>query len=426
MKLSKTMKNFLKSLLRKNNLILIAIFLLAAGVRFYNFPNRVTFWSEQARSLIVSGNYIKEKFSLLGQEYFREDSNGHILYSGALFNYLLVPLLIISNYRPVTITVFFALLNLFTGFVIYWAIKRLYSVKLAILSLVLFLFNDFMIYHSLFIWNYNFLPIIGILTFYFSILNYRKPSTKNIFLLGLLSGIGISLQFLFILIALPVLVFNVWRNKKYVVSVALFVLGMALGNLPMLLFDLRHNFYHLRTLTQYLIDTLQGKSGASFSYYYLLPFWPVFALIGAWLIKKILRLNVVIGIVVLLLYFYFNLTSVRVLFNGPTGMPKGITVSDIDKASIAIANDTKSDFNVSEVLDFDKRAYVLRYFVEYEYGKKPLGVTEYPNLKLLYVLAQTEYNFDKSDIWEIKSGGSYNVTMLTDVGRGYAIYKLTK
>jgi hypothetical protein len=399
---------------------------LAGFERFYNFPDRVTFWSEQARSLIVSANYIKEKPSLLGQEYFREDSNSHILYSGALFNYALVPLLLISNYEPVTITVFFALLNLFTGFVIYWVVKRLYNVKLAVLSLILFLFNDFMIYHSLFIWNYNLLPLIGIFTFYFSILNHKKPNTKNIFILGLLSGIGISLQFLYILIALPVLVFNIWKNKKYIVSIITFILGVAIGNFPMLLFDLKHNFYHLRTLTQYLIDTLRGKSDAGFAYYYLLPFWPVFAIIGAWLVTKILKFNIAIGIIVLVLYFYFNLASSRVSFNSPTGMPKGITINDIEKASKIIVGDAKGNFNVSEVLDFDKRAYVLRYFVEYKYGKKPLDEVSYVNLKLLYVLAQNNYDFKKSSVWEVNAGGSYKLDKLTDVGQGYSIFKLER
>src|SRR5258706_9224659 len=108
------MKNFLKNLLKKNNILIIVILILASFVRFYNFPNRVTFWTEQARSLIVSANYIREKPSLLGQEYFRQDSNSHIIYSGALFNYSLLPLLVISNYDPVIITSYFTLLNLFT------------------------------------------------------------------------------------------------------------------------------------------------------------------------------------------------------------------------------------------------------------------------------------------------------------------------
>jgi hypothetical protein len=414
-------------ILNGKNLLLLIIILIAGIIRFYNFPNRVTFWSEQARILVVSADYIHYKPSLLGQPYFiREDINSHILYGGALFNYSLVPLLLISNYDPVIITVFFVLLNLVTGLTIYFLVKKMFSLPIAIVSCVLFLFNDWMIYHSLFIWSYNYLPLVGILVLYFSWCYIQKNNNLNIFLVGLVCGIGISLQYLFAPIALIVFAINFWKSKKKIVAIFLFGLGMALANLPMIIFDVRHNFYNISTLLQYFVDTINGRSNATFAYYYLLPFWPVFAVLGSYVIIKIIKWNKFVAAVIISVYMYLNLTSVRVSFFKPTGMPEGIKVADIDKASKMIANDAKGDFNIAEVLDFDKRAYVFRYFTEFKYGKKPLGETEYPNLKLLYVLAQKGYNFDKSGVWEIYSGGKYDVNLLSEVGQEYAVYKLTK
>ena len=172
------MKNYFKTFITKNNLILIAILVLACVPRFYNFPNRVTFWTEQARSLVVSANYIKEKPSLLGQEYFRQDSNSHIIYSGALFNYSLVPLLVISDYDPIKVTIYFAILNILTGLVVYLVTKNIINNKVAILASVLFLFNADMIYHSLFIWNYNYLPLVGILLFYYCFRYIKSKESK--------------------------------------------------------------------------------------------------------------------------------------------------------------------------------------------------------------------------------------------------------
>ena len=107
-------------------------------------------------------------------------------------------------------------------------------------------------------------------------------------------------------------------------------------------------------------------------------------------------------------------------------MPEGIITSDIDKASKIVASEVSGDFNVASVLDFDKRAYVLRYFTEYKYGKKPLGETQYQNIGQLYVLSQKGHNFDESDVWEIYAGGKYKINLLSEVGEGYAVYKLTK
>jgi len=420
------MKHYLKTFLTKNNLFLVLIFLLAAFVRFYNFPNRVTFWSEQARSLIVSANYIKEKPSLLGQEYFRQDSNSHVIYSGAYFNYSLVPLILISNYDPIVITVFFALLNLLTGFAIFWTVRKMFNNKIAIISTILFLFNDLMIYHSLFIWNYNYLPLVGILIFYLTFQNLKKENWKNIFAIGLLSGIGISLQILFAIIALPILIINIWKYSHKVKYTILFLFGLVLGNLPLVIFDLRHNFYQTRTILQYLIDTILGKSDAGFAYYYLLPFWPVFAILGGLLVWRIFKWDKIIAIFAIVIYIMINLTSQKISFKTSTGMPGNITVPEVDTASKAISMDVSSPFNISEVLDFDKRAYVFRYFLEFRYDKKPLSETEYQNIKLLYVLAPTNYDFNDSDTWEIKTGWPYIIKDIYNVGNGYFIYKLQK
>lgn len=420
------MKNFLKGFLRKNNWLLIAIFLIAAGVRFYNFPNRITFWSEQARSLIVSANYIKEKPSLLGQEYFREDSNAHTIYSGAIFNYSLVPLLLIFNYNPIPITGYFTVLNIFTGIVIFWTVRKMFGEKIAIFSTILFLFNDYMVYHSLFIWNYNYLPLIGILIFYLSYKFILKGGRRNIFLIGFLSGLGISFQILFLPIAVITLLVNIWRSKRKVTDTLFFASGLIIGNLPMVLFDIRHNFYQVRTLLQYLLDTMQGKSDAAFAYYYLLPFWPIFAVLAAWLMTKLSGNKKYILASVLAIYFLINISSSKINWSGPTGMPSGTTINVIALASEKISVDAKGSFNIAEVLDFDKRAYVLRYYLQFKNSKIPQGVADYPKASLLYVLSEKGYNFVTSNVWEVKSAGLTKISKLTHVGSGYAIYKLQK
>lgn len=424
--MQRNMKTFLKKLLNKEGLLLLVILVLAFTVRFYNFPDRITFWSEQARSLVTSANYIKDKPSLLGQEYFRVASNGHKIFSGAVFNYLLVPLLLVTNYDPVPITAFFAILNIFTGLVVYWTARKLFDERVAVFSVILFLFNNMMIYHSLFIWNYNLLPLVGILTFYFLVVQNKKPDYKNIFILGLLSGLGVSFQILYILIVPVVFIFGIWKSKKKFADTALFAVGLVIGNLPMILFDIRHNFYNFTALWQYMLDTFKGVSDAAFSYYYLLPFWPIVALLAGYLLSKVFKFNKYLSMVIVAIYLFLNLTSGKVSFKDSTGMPVGLTTSDISYASQIIANDVKGNFNVAEVLDFDKRAYILRYYVRFKYGIKPLGEIEYNNPPVVYVLSQKGYNFETSDTWEINAGGPYKISLLSDIGTGYGLYKLTK
>lgn len=420
------MKHLLSNWLNSNKIILFTIIILSFVVRFYNFPNRVNFGPEQARSLVTSAGYIHEKPSLLGQEYFRVASNGHKIFSGALFNYMLVPLLFVSNYNPVIVTAFFTFLNIITGIVIYVVAKKLLNNSVALFSLFIFLFNDIMIYHSFFIWNYNILPLIGIITLYYLVTLIKKPGTKYVFILGILSGLGVSLQLLYVLLLLPIFGFVIWKSKKRLTDSLVFLGGITLGNLPMVLFDIRHNFYNLTTLWQYAVDTFRGASDASFSYYYLLPLWPIFALLIGYILTKVNKFSRILSMFILLVYLFGNLTSTKVSVNKAIGMPEGLLTSDIDYAAKIIAQNADSNFNVVEDLDFDKRAYVLRYYLQYKYNKEPMGETEYTNPPVMYALVEKGYNFEDSHTWEINAGGPYKISLLSDIGDGYGLYKLTK
>lgn len=398
----------------KNFLILCSIFIFAYLVRFYNFEDRVIFWTEQARSLETSLGYL-EKPSLLGQEYFRQDSNSHIIYSGALFNWALLPVILFSKYDVIKITTFFGFLNILTGLLVFLVARRFFGIKTAFYSSILFLFNGLMIYHSLFIWNYNFLPLIGLMVFHLTLQNSSQYKLNIFFWLGLISGIGISLQIWFVVFALISLLVNMFKSKQKIYSLLLFLLGIIIGNLPLIIFDLRHDFYQIRTIWQYLLDTLNSVSDANFAYYYLLPLVPVVTIFFGWLLSKI---NFIFSVILISLYLLLNYKLQITNSN--------LTVSEIDFTTRIIYNDVKGDFNITSLIDFDKRFYAGRYLLRYIYQKNVLGVEEYKNIKTLYVLAPIDYNFQKSDTWEITAGGKYKILKMKNINNNYSLFKLTK
>lgn len=422
------MKTFFNRLSKRSKLLLVIIFVAATAIRFYNYSHRVSFSSEQARSLIVSSGYLK-KPSLLGQDYFiGHDSNGHVLFAGALFNYLLVPAVLITP-NVVPITVLFTLLNLATGYLIYWVGKKVFGEGVGIISALIFLFSDYMIYHSLFVWIYNPLPLIGISTAYLLYLYTKKQKVRYVLMTGFLSGVGISLQYLYAPVALAVGVFVIWKSRKKPSTIFAFAAAGAFANLPMIIFDLRHNFYNLQTILQMFLDALAGRGNAEtnyFVYYHFFPFWPLFAIAGGWILMKIYKVNKWFCLTVIAVYLFLNISSPRVNFNGPTSTPGGLYVSQIDEASRQITLDTKGPFNVVEVLDFDKQAFMLRYFVEYKYGKRPMDIESYPNAKTLYVLAPKNYDFSHTSVWEIYSGGQFETELFYSINNSYAIFKLSR
>ena len=416
----------LKLIKKYSEQILIAfIFISAFFVRFYNFGNRVNFGPEQARSLVVSASYLT-KFSLLGQEYFRVTSLGHKLFASAYFNYSLTPLILLFKYQPLPITFYFSLLNILTGFVLFLLIKKMLGKEVAFVSLVLFLFNRYMIYHSLFIWILNYLPLIGVLTVYwlFKLKKTKKP--LFVLLLGALCGVGFGLEYFYVITAFLILGYILFISKKKVQSFLIFSSGLILGNLPMLAFDIKHDFYHVRTFFQYILDTLNNPGQSSITYYHFLNFWPIVLILLAYLLVKYLKDKKNLIYVFLIIYIFINLNNRLVSFNSAVGMPQGLTWNGINLASRTIVNDDPVNFNVVSLFDFDRRGYILRYPLEFIYKKVPLGVEDYPNASTLYVFGPENYDFDSQDVWEIDSFKANKIEIFSKVQDGYYIFKLTK
>lgn len=406
--------------------LLGVIFLSGLFLRFYNFSERIIYGPEQARSLITASRNITERFSLLGQEYFRVTSKGHTLFYSPLFPYTLIPLILSANHNPLLVTLYFALLNVFTGILLYLIAKKVTNHSVAFFSLLLFFFNSYMVYHSLFLWPYNYLPLIGLLSFYLLYL-YRK-NQKEIYnlLLGFLGGVGFGLQYLFSPLVLLVLILVINKSKKRVVSAFVFLSGFVLGNFPMVLFDLRNNFYNTKTLFQYLIDTLGGNSDASFNYYYLLPLWPVFMMVGGFLMYLIYKKSKLASIAILIVYLFLNLNSPKVNLTKSLGMPDGLNWSEIITAAQTISEDNPSNFNVVTLLDFDTRGYILRYPLEGRYKTKPMGVEEYPQASTIYSLSRNDYDYENPLVWELQSFAPYKSEELKRLDESYSVYKLSK
>lgn len=423
----KNMKVFFKKLLTKNNLILILIIIFAFFVRFYNFSNRVTFGPEQAISLITSGEMIKGKFSLLGQENVqRITSDGHRIFSGSLFTYSLILLQIISKFEILPITAYFAILNVLTGVILYFIVRKIYSQKASVFALVLFSFSNLMIYHSLFIWILNYLPLVGILVFYFLYKFKNYESYKYVVILGILTGVGFSLEYLYLVFALASFIILCKFAKKKLKMAITFIFSATVPNLPLLLFDLRHDFYHIRTLIRYTQDVFQGKAFSGFAYYDLLPVIPLMIMLLAVLLERLYKRRKILTVGILAGYIVLNLGSGLVSFEEPTGMPKDLSVSNIMKVAKTISREEPKNYNVTVINDFDTRGHILRYPLEFIFNSHPNGVEDYPNSTTLYVLTLKGYNFFKSTPWEISSFGADEITEIENIGKDFSVYKLIK
>lgn len=407
----------------KNKKIWLAfgtIILLALVIRFYNFSNRINFSAEEGIALSVSSGYLKQ-FSFLGvPNVQRATATGHTLFAGAEFYYTLVPLILLFKGNPLPITAFFTFLNVFTGAVLFFVVKRFWKLKVAFLTLFLFLFNSYMINHSLYIWNLHYLPLIGVLSILFLM---QKSSLKRTFWLGLLSGIGFNLEFFYLFTAgLVFLILFVQTNKK-ILTFLVFSLSAAIGTFSILAFDLRHNGYHMWTLWNYFIDTLHKPGQNKITFYHFLQFWPLLALAGGLILS---RFKTWLVTIILVGYILYNLTNAEVDFDYSVDMPKGLVYADMDKAAQLIASQATQPYNIVFYPDQDFRAHAIRYLLTDIYHSYPEGIETYQSVNELYVVADRGQVFGNGDAWEVEVFGPVATEKITDLGKNSALFKLTK
>ncbi len=409
-------------------ILIIVLFAIGAFLRLYNFENRLIFGPEQAISLLTSASYL-EKPSLLGEVNLqRATSTGLNPYHGAYFNYLLVPLIVIFKYNPLPITYVFAFLNLFTALLFFFVTKKIFGKVTAVFALIYFLFSSKMIHHSLFIWNLNFLPLLGVLVLWIFINLYKKRQ-KIIypFWLGVIGGVGFGLQYLFFPFILLIFILSILFSKKKIQAVSVFFIGIIFGALTMVIFDLRHDFYYTRTLWLYLLDVINHRVVGGIHYYDFMYLIPYLFLFYAGVTTLLYKIRKPLCIIPLVAFILVNMNSPLINFNSSTGIVPGINLPVLESASSIISKaNPPSRFNVATLWDFDTQAHQLRYLLTYIYNKKPQPVDEYTNIDALYAFAPETYDIKNPKVYELMSYYPYKISEMGLTVPNFRLYKLTK
>lgn len=419
----------LSARLKKTIIVFGLLVSLGTLYRFYNFSDRINFSSEQGLALQTSADYLTNGFSFLGQRTFlRTTSVGHIIFSGALYNYSLVPLLKFFNYDPIPITVFFGVVNLLGGLTLFLIATKIFGRKAGLLTLFFYLTSAMMINHSLFIWILHYLPITFALTILSCfILKRKKGSVLHALLLGLYGGVGFNFEYFYLFTILGTFIWVTLFSDRKIRDLSLFIVGAFVGNFTMVIFDLRHDFYTVRGLWQYLLDTINNPGQSKIDLYHFFQFWPLLFLLLGFITAKLSHKSRWLALSVCVGYLAINLKLPLVDFTRPVGMPKDLNFSLIDRAAMLIGKDSPSDnFNVTSLPDADFRAYTLRYLVTYRYSKSPKPAENYSGIDTLYALAPNNFVPAPTSPWEVTAMGAKKVEKLADIGKSNALYKLTR
>ena len=368
------------------------------------------------------------KLRLIGPIVKSQIVDGRGFFTGPFLYYFLALLGIVTNWNVYVMTGIFTSLWILAFVAVFIWLKSKFDGLTALLVYVLLSFIPLFLPQSRSIWNPHFIPIFGILSFWF--LDRRKEKVIHYLLSGLFFGLALNVHFSAVLWipAYAFMVFYEVARKKFILwPWILFFLGAIVGELPYLIFELRHNFYNFSTfIFQLRSGGLVQASRFGSSYYYLYPLVPYAAFFLGYIINKQLtyKRRLPVTVFVVLVSMYFLILSLGSLGQTPI-YPRGLGMSEQKKIVNLIVQDNETKFEVAETISADTPATEIRWWLR-EAGIKVMEVSEYDNAPILYLIASENRPPEDEDVWEVRALRPFSVELINDLGNKIFLYKLSR
>jgi 4-amino-4-deoxy-L-arabinose transferase-like glycosyltransferase len=281
----------------KGKLFLLFIILLALFLRLNNLHNSIEFaWDQERDAFAVKKILIDKKPILIGPRVVGD--KGFML--APYFFYLLIPFYLVTNFHPYATIVFIAFYNILFLLFSFLTIKEIFSQKIAFIFIFIWSILSLTNYIDTIPWNPVLVPFLFIFLFYLlKKLDFNK--LKNWGLLGLYLGFSFNIHVQLIILSFTAFVYLLLKSHKNKIlknTISLF-LGFLFSFLPLLIFDLRHNFLNLNLFLNFF-----GKNNIVKNPFAFIPTWTNF-------INKLLPINssffsISLWFLIAFLLFYFS------------------------------------------------------------------------------------------------------------------------
>lgn len=404
----------------KNIILIVLLVTSFFFLRLYKIDERVNFSMDQGLFLLKSWDiYQNKEITLIGPT-ASPLVHGRQFFQGPLIYYSIILVMLVSGWNVIRASYFLVFLNFLALIFLYLAAKKIFNKKIAIIVSLLFTFLPISINFSNFLWNPNFLLILTPIFIFLGLKSFSSKKWWCFLIWGILGGICFQFHFQFVLILFFTFCFLVFK-KQELKNILLFIGGALVGYSPLLIFDLRNNFYNIKTILEWL--RFGGDEKITVPIYYFLSFVPFVCLGLAWLIGKLKNKIVLILLLIgLISYsFYTKINQKEAL-----GMPNGWNYLLQDKVVEKILkNGCPKNFNVASTISGDTRSYDLRFLLTAK-NCKAMGVEEYPRAEKLFLIAPVSRPPETETVWEVSSLGKFKINQQINITPDIIFYELGK
>ncbi|HET7098718.1 MAG TPA: glycosyltransferase family 39 protein [Patescibacteria group bacterium] len=231
--------------------LLILVFGIFMFFRSHNLNGRIIFGWDQERDATTAISILVGKLTLLGPRV--QGPTGFFL--PPYFFYLITPFYKFVSNNPVAIINFVIFWSILFFTISYLVISKIFNKWTALVFLSLWAVNPLAIAMDTIAWNPIVIPTFFLVLIYQYYLCLKDVNKSKIFLLGLIFGFGVSFhtQFIFTFLLFTPLIIEIFKRKNFLVFGHL-ILGSVIPFIPILLFDLRHNFLNIKQLLGYSLN----------------------------------------------------------------------------------------------------------------------------------------------------------------------------
>lgn len=384
-------------------LLILFFTIIYLSPRLLNLSRNLEFRFDQAYQLTeVKEMFDSRHLRLIGPA-TSKTIEGRQFFTGVTYYYILAVFGAIFSWSPLAITASIIIIEylFYTLFINY--LRQSFGYSISIFFAILISFTPYLIFHSFFFWNPHFLIPLSIM-----FIIYRK----NPYLSAFIWGLAISFHFSALLWFIPYLIFN---KKYYHLKISKILLALTFllaANLPYIYFELRHNFYNIKTA--FLVFSHPSNSFGITTHYF---FFSLIIFISYLLICLSHKYNRPIYIILILVFLIQDQAELNRV-NG-WDYPNQIKISN------SIAASCPQNYNVATTIQGDTRAYELRYLLSLRKCNADT-VDNYPNNKTLFLVSPSNISPEKDTVWEVNSFKPFKISSQEKVNHNITFYRLDK
>lgn len=285
------------------NPLIFLIMITAIFFRLWRVEDLMVFSGETNNLFYYLTSYLSgEKPLLLGLE---AAQYVHHLFHLPWYLWMIIPIYLLGGGNPLIFAVFQAVIGAMGSYLIWRSGLILGSKRIGQVAALGYAASFHFSTVERFVSPVSLVPFGTIVTIYLSILAFGKQKSLRFLLLGFWLGVSISFHFAFLLTTAFMFGIIFWRRRKFMLPAAA---GILLAFLPMIVFDLRNNFFNLTGLW-YVGKSLFDSSRPYGSSHFIYQLYPLLAFAGAWLVSYLPRKMIFVSV------FVFFATQLMMLKN---------------------------------------------------------------------------------------------------------------